>query len=146
MAVMNSGIGVRIFIFHDDGSVKRISHRRFEAFHNENEAFPEHAGKNLRCAFVVVDLKNKRPVQIKVIDPIRLYFEADGSCNQVMRKRKQMLLEKSADQTLRTGNSDIIINLESRTAQKQLERDFSWQPTADDISVILDLLKINAHD
>ena len=140
---MSSGIGVRIFIFHNDGSIKRISHRRFEAFHNENDIFPEHAGKNLRCAFVIVELKNKKPVQIKAVDPIRLYFEADGSCNQVMRKRKQLLSEKTAGQTYRAGNSDIVIDLVSHTAQKELEKDFSWQPDAADINSILTLLKIN---
>lgn len=140
---MSSGIGVRIFIFHEDGSIKRVSHRRFEAFHNEHEIFPEYAGKNLRCAFVVVELRNRKPVEIKVIDPIRLYFEADGSCNQVMRKRKKLLTKKTTGQTFRAGNSDIVINLEPRTAQKQLEKDFSWQPTAADTNAILELLKIN---
>lgn len=143
MFVMSSGIGVRIFIFHEDGSVKRVSHRRFEAFYNENDIFPEYAGKNLRCAFVVVELENRKPVQIKAIDPIRLYFEADGSCNQVMRKRKKLLSEKIAAQTFRAGNSDIVIDLESHTAHKQLEKDFRWQPTASDINMILELLKIN---
>jgi hypothetical protein len=141
---MGSGIGVRIFIFHDDGTVKRVSHRRFDAFHNENEIFPEYAGKNLRCAFVIVVLNNRKPVQIKAIDPIRLHFEADGSCNQVMLNRKKLLSQKSNSHAVKTGNSDVVIDLDVHTAQRQLERDFRWQPTKEDINTILSLLKINS--
>ncbi len=139
---MSPGIGVRIYFFHDDGTVKRVSHRRFEAFHNENEVLPEYAGKNLRCAYVIVELKNRRPVRIRAIDPIRLYFEADGSCNQVMRKRKKVLANKKFDQVAQTGNSDIVINLQSYSVDKLLEEDYRWQPTANEIRKISVLLKI----
>lgn len=139
---MSPGIGVRIYFFHDDGTVKRVSHRRFEAFHNENEVFPEYAGKNLRCAYVIVDLKNRRPVRIRAIDPIRLYFEADGSCNQVMRKRKKVLVNKKFDRVAQTGNSDIVIDLQSYSVDKLLEEDYRWQPTANEIRKISVLLKI----
>jgi len=140
---MSSGIGVRIIVFHNDGSVKRISHRRFDAFYNENEIFMEYAGKSLKCAFVVVDLKNRKPVQVRAIDPIRLYFESDGSCNQVMVKRKNELLQKTGASPLRAGNSDIVVDLASHSARKQLERDFSWKPTRSEIKKIFSLLNID---
>ena len=139
---MNPGIGVRIFFILDDGTIKRVSHRRFEAFHDEHEVFPEYAGENLRCAYVIVELKNRKPVRIRAIDPIRLYFEADGSCNQVMRKRKQSLANKTIDQVARAGNSDIVIDLQSYSAGKLLEEDYRWQPTANEIRKISALLKI----
>ncbi|MFV1992631.1 MAG: hypothetical protein ACC635_01910 [Acidiferrobacterales bacterium] len=139
---MNPGIGVRIFFLHDDGTIKRVSQRRFEAFHDENEMFPEYAGKNLRCAYVIVELKNRKPVHIRAIDPIRLYFEANGSCNQVMRKRKQVLADKKFQRLARTGNSDIVIDLQSYSAEKLLEKDYRWQPTVNEIRKISALLKI----
>ncbi len=139
---MSPGIGVRIYFFHDDGTVKRVSHRRFEAFHNENEVFPEYAGKNIRCAYVIVELNNRKPVRIRAVDPIRLYFEVDGSCNQVMRKRKKVLVNKKFDQVAQTGNSDIVINLQSYSVNKLLEEDYRWQPTANEIRKISVLLKI----
>ncbi len=139
---MNPGIGVRIFFLHDDGTIKRVSRRRFEAFHDENEVFPEYAGKNLRCAYVIVELKNRKPVHIRAIDPIRLYFEADGSCNQVMLKRKQVLADKKFQQLARTGNSDVVIDLQSYSAEKLLEKDYRWRPTVNEIREISVLLKI----
>jgi len=104
--------------------------------------FPEYAGENLRCAYVIVELKNRKPVHIRAIDPIRLYFEADGSCNQVMRKRKKSLANKTFNHVMRTGNSDIVVDLQSYSAEKHLEEDYRWQPTANEIRKISVLLKI----
>jgi len=122
-------LGVRIFFLGSDDTLKRISHRRFEAFQTRKDAFKEHASNSVRCAFVIVDIENRRPKKIRAIDPIRLYFDASGRYNLTKRTRKYQLTRQAVDNLAASQKDAQVVNISPRIAKKQLDKEFRWVPS-----------------
>ncbi len=60
------GLSIRIFIVEDDDTIKRLPLARYERLlkRDPNEKLLEYAGKRVRYALIVVDLVNRRPIEI----------------------------------------------------------------------------------
>ncbi|MGD9262562.1 MAG: hypothetical protein PVG44_19120, partial [Desulfobacterales bacterium] len=60
------GLSIRVFIVEDDNTIKRLSMIRFERLLNRdpNEKLSKYAGKRVCYALIVVDLVNRRPIEI----------------------------------------------------------------------------------
>ena len=63
---MNMGLSIRIFIVEDDDIIKRLPLARYERLlrRDPNERLLEYTDKRVRYALIVVDLFNRRPIEI----------------------------------------------------------------------------------
>ena len=60
------GLGMRIIIVKDDGSLERLPFGRYNRLlrHDSNERLLQYAGKRVRCAVIVVESFERIPVEI----------------------------------------------------------------------------------
>ena len=60
------GLSIRIFIVEDDDTIKRLPLARYERLlkRDPDERLLEYAGKRVRYALIVVDLVNRRPIEV----------------------------------------------------------------------------------
>ena len=74
------GLGMRIFIVKDDGSLERLPFGRYNRLlqHDARERLLQYASKRVRCAVIVVESKNRIPVEILKSQYSYLSFDSDG--------------------------------------------------------------------
>ena len=60
------GLSIRIFIVEDDDTITRLPLTCYERLHKRHpdERLLKYAGKRVRYALIVVDLVNRRPIEI----------------------------------------------------------------------------------
>ncbi len=60
------GLGSRIFIVNDDQSIEKLSLARFERLFRQDpdERLSKYAGKRVKYAHVILELKNRKPVEV----------------------------------------------------------------------------------
>ena len=60
------GLSIRIFVVEDDDTINRLPLARYERLlkRDSDERLLEYAGKRVRYALIVVDLFNRRPIEI----------------------------------------------------------------------------------
>jgi hypothetical protein len=60
------GLGTRIFIVNDDDTLKRMPMKRYHRLFKRDpeERFLEYAGNRIRYVLAVLELKNRKPVEI----------------------------------------------------------------------------------
>jgi len=77
------GVGLRIFIVHDDNSLERLSLIIYERLNKSdfNTSIPKFANKNVRCIEVLLDLEERKPIAINRITYPILIFDSDGRLN-----------------------------------------------------------------
>ena len=73
------GLGMRIFIVKDDGSLEGLPFGRYNRLlgHESNERLRQYAGKRVRCAVIVVESKGRIPVEILKSQYSYLSFDYD---------------------------------------------------------------------
>src|ERR1051325_1408352 len=89
----------RIFFVEENDRVRAISYARFRRCHflgEENETFPEYAGKRLRYAFVIIDLEKRQPVTIRRSDFSIMQFDSVGRLDKADRLRGAALAVNSS--------------------------------------------------
>ena len=74
------GLGMRIFIVKDDGSLERLPFGRYNRLlqRHPSERLFQYAGKRVRCAVIVVESINRKPVEILKCQYSYLSFYSDG--------------------------------------------------------------------
>ena len=124
------GTGTRIFLVHDDDSIERLSIVRFERLTNEdpNERLPQYAGKKIRYALVILETKDRKPVDILYIEHSFLFFDADGRLDP---KEKEIDAKFAADMIppFKEEESKKIIDAKHRFVQKRYADHYRWEPT-----------------
>jgi len=60
------GLSIRIFIVEDDDTIKRLPLARYERLlkRDADERLSEYADKQVRYALIVVDLVNRKPIEV----------------------------------------------------------------------------------
>ncbi len=77
---MTMGLNIRIFIVEDDDTIKRLPLARFERLlrHDPEERLSRYAGKRVRYALIVVDLVNRKPIEVVKDEYAYLDFDEEG--------------------------------------------------------------------
>jgi len=83
------GIGIRVFLIDDNGTLHRISMARLDRLlhFDGRESLHLYAGKRVRCAMVVVEVEGRQVLAIRNIDCFLLPFDAKGRINRKSGKR-----------------------------------------------------------
>lgn len=74
------GLSIRIFIVEGDDTIKRLPLARYERLlkHDPNESLPKYAGQRVRYALIVVDLVNRKPIEVGRDEYAYLDFDEEG--------------------------------------------------------------------
>jgi hypothetical protein len=119
-------MGLRIFIIDDDDTPRRLSVARFDRLNrgDPGERLPEYAGRRMRCAIVILELEERRPLAIARIDQALLSFDAEGRIDADEQLRQARL----AVETLSLPIEPLpgVIEAGDRFARRRYAHEFKW--------------------
>ena len=127
------GLGTRIFIVNDDDTLKRMPMKRYHRLFKRHpeERFLEHAGNRIRYVLVVLELKNRKPVEILKIQYSYLAFDHKGRLREDERERAARLSMEMIKPLLPEEESNHVIDAGYKIAKKRFDREFRWEPSAE---------------
>ena len=124
------GIGLRIFLIDDNNAVQGLAIRRFERLtrYDSAETLPQCAGKRARCAIVILEIANRKPVSILDVSYTILPFDSQGRIDRGEMDREMRLAVDSISDFLPKPQSGNVVDATARFAQKRMNDEFSWKP------------------
>jgi hypothetical protein len=127
------GLGTRIFIVNDDDTLKRMPMKRYHRLFSRHpeERFLEYAGKRIRYVLVVLELENRKPVEILRIQYSYLAFDQKGRLREDERERAARLSMEMIKPSLPQQEPNHIIDAGYKFAKKRFDREFRWEPSAE---------------
>jgi hypothetical protein len=125
------GIGTRIFFIDDDDTMHRFPLAKFERLRrgDPKESLPQYAGKRLRYALVVLEMENRRPINIIMVQHSYLYFDFEGRIDTSEREKAATLAVNMVPPSPKERQTGQVINAHHRFAKKEHEHRYSWTPT-----------------
>ncbi len=100
------GLSIRIFIVDEDDALHRLALVRYQRLLRDDpdESIPEYAGMRVRYALIVVDLVNRRPVEIVHAEFSWLSFDSEGRLDRSEKEKEARLAMESLSKNPRTLN------------------------------------------
>ena len=125
------GLSIRIFIVEDDDTIKRLPLARYERLlkRDPNEKLLEYAGKRVRYALIVVDLVNRRPIEIVRDEFGFLEFDDEGRHKVSVHGKEESLAFDMLAPLLSDQTNSQVIDARHKFAKKRYLDKFSWTPT-----------------
>jgi len=122
------GLGMRIFIVKDDGSLKRLSFERYNRLlqRDPNSRLLEYAGKQVRCAIIVIESKNRKSVEILKCQYPYLSFDSDGMLEEVDEAEARLAMDMLAP--LMANKDKQLVDARHMFARKRYARKYRWEP------------------
>jgi len=132
------GLSIRVFIVKDDDTIKRLPLARYERLLNPDpdERLLEYAGKRVRYALIVVDLVNRRPIEILRDEFGFLDFDHKGRLKVSELGKEESLAFDMLAPLLSDQTNSQVIDARYKFAQKRYFHKFSRTPT-DEIRVAI---------
>lgn len=127
------GLSIRIFIVDEDDSLHRLALAQYERLLRDDpaESIPEYAGKRVRHALVIVDLVNRRPVEIVHAEFSWLSFDSEGRLDRSEKEKEARLAMQAIPPLLGEEDSEQLIDARHRFAKKRYDSEYRWKPTAE---------------
>jgi hypothetical protein len=136
------GLSIRVFIVEEDDTIKRLPLTRYERLHKHDpdERLLEYADQRVRYALIVVDLVNRRPVEIVKDEFGFLFFDDEGRLEASEHGKAEslafdMLTPLFADQT-----NSRVIDARHKFAKKRYFDKYSWSPTDEIIAALAEAI------
>jgi transposase len=125
------GLTLRIYIVKDDNTLERLPLNKYERLldRDPNELIPRYAGKRIQYAAVVVDLVNRKPVDILRTQYSYLTFASDGRLDTKVLRKEGNLAANMILPSIRDRNQPGLIDASHRFAKKQFDHEYKWEPT-----------------
>ena len=124
------GIGLRVFFVENDGGLKPVPLKRFQALMDGGKAakaLPEYAGQRVRCAFVVLEFEKRKPIAIERIDCAILIFDKRGRLNSSDEQRQARLAIEALSSFTSKSREGSVIDARGRFTKKLIANEYSWQ-------------------
>ena len=124
------GLGMRIFIVKDDGSLERMPFGRYNRLlqHHLSERLFQYAGKRVRCAVIVVESINRKPVEILKCQYSYLSFDSDGRLLEEGDERQVRLAMDTLEPVIADKDRQVV-DVRHKFARKRYVREYLWQPS-----------------
>jgi len=128
-------IGITVHFFFDDGTIKRIPYKQYCRItaDESDQSFPEYGGKRIRCAISYVELVQRKPNYILRTDYCFIPFTDNCKIDHEELQREMTL----AIQLFNSGSFDNIIHISHHYARNRIKKEFSWEPTPDELNFII---------
>jgi hypothetical protein len=93
------------------------------------ESLPEYAGKRVRHALLVVDLVNRRPVEIVHTEFAWLSFDSEGRLDRSEKEKEIRLSMQAIPPLLDEKDSEQLVDARHRFAKKRYDSEYRWKPS-----------------
>ena len=125
------GTGLRVFLINDDDSLKRFPLARLERLFqgHPEERLLQYAGKRVRYALVIMDLVNRKPVEILRIQYAILTFDPEGKIDPTELEKEMRLGVDMVPIGTIAPLSRKVVDAEHHFLQKRYENRYLWKPT-----------------
>jgi len=120
------GIGIRVFLIDDNDSLRRLPLARLERLlrFDRGESLPQHTGKRIRCAIVVLQVAGRQVLSIRNVDYFYLPFDVKGRINKKEWGKGMRLGMELLPPLLNEQNPKKVINASHRFAKRRYEHEF----------------------
>ena len=124
------GLSIRIFLVNRDDTLRRLPNSRFNRLvsRDTDERLPEYAGKRLRYALIVIELKNRKPVGILRTEYSDFTFDSQGRLRNDEREKAARLSMDMIKPIEFEPNHHGVIDARYKFAKKRFEHEYTWQP------------------
>ncbi len=105
-----------------------------------NEKLSKYAGKRVRYAVIVVDLVNRRPVEIVKDEFAYLDFDDEGRLKVSEHEQKESLAFDMLDFFSLEQQDNRVIDARHKFAEKRYFDKYRWEPTDELIAAITEAI------
>jgi hypothetical protein len=133
------GLGIRIFIVEEDNTIKRLSLARYERLlkRDPNESLPKYASQRVRYALIVVDLINRKPIEVVKDEYAYLDFDKEGRFKEpVYEEVESSPLDMLDILSFERKKDRRVIDARHKFAMKRYFDKNRWEPTDEIIAAI----------
>ena len=136
------GLSIRVFIVEDDDSINRLPLAKYERLlkRSSDERLLKYAGKRVRYALIVVDLVNRRPIEIVRDEFSYLDFDAEGRLKMGEHEKKESLAFDMLAPILSNKTNSRVIDVQQKFARKRYFDKHRWEPTDEIVTAIAEAI------
>jgi hypothetical protein len=122
------GLEMMIFIVKDDGSLERLPVGKYNRLlrHESNEQLLQYAGQRVRCAVIVVESKERIPVEILKSQYSYLSFDYDGRLLEEGDERQVRLAMDTLEPVIADKYRQVV-DIRHKFARKRYARECRWE-------------------
>jgi hypothetical protein len=123
------GLGMRIFIVKDNGSLERLAFEKYNRLlqRNPSERLFQYAGKRVRCAVIVVESINRKPVEILKCQYSYLSFDSDGMLKRGGEGEVKLAMDMLEPVIIERAKP--VVEARHKFARKLYAREYRWEPS-----------------
>jgi hypothetical protein len=127
----NMGLGTRIFIVKEDDSIERLSLKRYNRLikGNPDERLLQFAGKRIRYALMVLEMMNRKPVEILMAEYSFLTFDSEGRLDVSEREKSIRLAMNMLEPIASEQKSRKVIDVKHKFAKRRFDDRYLWKPS-----------------
>ena len=120
---------MRIFLLNDDGSLERMPVGRYNRLlqRHPSERLFQYAGKRVRCAVIVVESINRKPVEILKCQYSYLFFDSDGMFKKGGEGEVKLAMDMLEPVIIERAKQ--LVNARHKFARKRYAREYRWEPS-----------------
>jgi len=125
------GLGTKIFIVKEDDSLQHLTLKRYNRLikGHPDESLMQYAGKRIRYALIVLEMINRKPVEILMTEYSFLAFDSKGRLDANEREKAARMVMDKLEPILPGKRSERIIDAKHKFAEKRFDDRFRWKPT-----------------
>jgi len=123
------GLGMRIFIVKDDGSLERLPFGRYNRLlqRHPSERLFQYAGKRVRCVVIVLESISRKPVDILKCQYSYLSFDSDGMIRKAGEGEVKMAMDMLEPVIIKRAKQ--VVDARHKFARKRYAREYRWEPS-----------------
>jgi hypothetical protein len=127
------GLGTRIFIVKEDDSLQRLSLKRYSRLikGHPDEGLIQFAGKRIRYALIVLEMINRKPVEVLTTEYSFLTFDSKVRLDAGEREKAARLAMDTLEPIVPEQKPVKVIDVKHRFAKKRFDDRYLWKPTPD---------------
>jgi hypothetical protein len=132
------GLGTRIFIVNEDDSLQRLSLKRYNRLikGHPDEGLMQFAGKRIRYALIVLEMINRKPIEVLMAEYSFLAFDSKGRLDASEREKAARLAMDTLEPILPGKKPERLIDAKHKFAKKRFADRYLWKPTSEIESAI----------
>lgn len=127
------GISTRIFFINDDDTIEQFPLARFERLRrgDPEERLKQYAGKRVRYALVVLEVENRRPVEIIMVQHSYLPFDSEGRIDAGEMEKAAGLAVDIVPPLRSDQHHRGVIDAKHKFAKKRYDEQYKWTPSTE---------------
>jgi hypothetical protein len=125
------GIGTRVFFINDDDTIEPFPLARFERLRrgDPEERLKQYAGKRVRYALVVLEIENRKPIEIIMVQHSYLPFDSEGRIDADEMEKAASLTVDIVPPLRSDQHHRGVIDAKHKFAKRRYDEQYKWTPS-----------------